>query len=361
MSSSPAIRALVGTYTPPKGEGKGVLEVELDPQRGALRERSVATGIANPSFLAVHPEHRFAYAVSEVMDRDGRPTGALTALTLDGSGIRLAGSVETGSRGPCHVAVSPDGRHAVVSNYAGGAVSAVELGGEQGVLGRTDLVQHRGHGVDPDRHEAAHVHSATFDPGGDRVLVCDLGLDRVFLYRIDAEGKLEELQDLRIEVPAGTGPRHLAFTPDGRLLCVAGELASTLVLYAYDGVSGQAEHLQTATTLEGVRPTTRNYPADIHVHPTGRFVYVSNRGHDSIAIFGIDADARRVEPLGHASTGGSWPRNFAIDPEGRFLLALNERSHTIVPFWIDAADGSLSQAGTSLSARSPACLRWLQS
>ncbi|MFZ0215388.1 MAG: lactonase family protein [Candidatus Dormiibacterota bacterium] len=363
MSTSATIPVLVGTYTPTHGEGKGVLVIELDTEQGILRQVSATGGIANPSFVTVAPDHRFAYAVSEVMDQGGSPTGGLTALALgERSGEeapRITRAVETGSRGPCHVAVTPDGRHAVVANYAGGAVSVIELGGEAGIVGRTDLVQHEGHGVDPDRQDAAHAHSSTFDPSGDRVLVCDLGLDKVFVYQVDGHGKLTELRRLGIPTPAGTGPRHLDFDPDGSRLFVAGELASTLLLYAYDPATGEAEHLQTATTLAGVKPAERNYPADIHVHPTGRFVYVSNRGHDSLAIFGVDDAAGRVTPLGHQPTGGQWPRNFAIDPSGHLLLAANERSNTIVPFWIDGADGSLRQAAGPLEIGSPVCLRWL--
>lgn len=362
MPDQTTVPLLVGTYTPPGGHGEGVLLVELDTGKGTLRRLAATGGVANPSFLALSPSGTAAYAVSEV-DRTRRvESGSVFSFALGDGAPVVTGSVETGSRGPCHVTVSPGGRHAIASHYVGGAVAVLELGEDGRVLRVTDLVQHTGSSVDPDRQSAPHVHSAWFDEGGQRLLVCDLGLDVVRFYELDeATGKLTAVPDLEIRTPPGTGPRHLDFDPDGRHLYVAGELASTLVAYSYDGSTGRTEQLQVESTLGSAVPEQRNAPADVHVHPTGRFVYVSNRGLDSIAVFGIDETDGRVTLLGNDPTGGSWPRNFAVDPTGALLLAANERSDSIVPYWIDRGTGRLHQAGAPLTVGSPSCVRFLRS
>ncbi len=360
MPDSKMLSLLVGTYTAPQGRGEGVVRIELATEHGTLRRGVGAAAASSPSFVSVSPAGTQAYAVSEVDSVEGRPTGALVSLSLDDGGLALTGTVETGSAGPCHVAVAPGGRHAVVSNYQGGAVSVVALERDGPVRERTDLVQHHGSSVDPDRQSEAHAHSATFDPSGERMLVCDLGLDKVIVYRLDpGAGRLQALPQLDITTPAGTGPRHLDFAPGGRRLFVAGELNSTLLVYDHDPESGETRGQQVASTLGESVPERRNYPADIHVHPTGRFVYVSNRGLDSIAVFGIDERDGRAELVANHPGGGQCPRNFAIDPTGRLLLCANQQSDNVVPFWIDPATGLLTQAAEPLELRSPVCLRFL--
>ncbi|HEX4212879.1 MAG TPA: lactonase family protein [Candidatus Dormibacteraeota bacterium] len=362
MAKSHTTALLVGTSTPAGRDGEGVLLTELDTERGVLRRVAAVTDLLNPSFLAFSPIGPAAYTTSVVDALGGRRTGALVSLTLRGTDPAVSGVVETGSTGPCHVAVAPDGRHAVVANYRGGAASVISLEPGGPVVERTDLVQHQGSGTDPDRQEGPHPHSATFDPTGERALVCDLGLDRVLFYRLDAEaGRLEPLPQLDVATPAGTGPRHLDFSPDGRHLYVAGELNSTLLVYAYDPATGETEQLQVADTLGGAAPGERNYPADVHVHPGGRFVYLSNRGLHAIAIFAIDERDGRVELVGNQPGGGVWPVNFAIHPEGRLLLCANQHSDNVVPFWIDPATGALAQADEAFAVRSPACLRFTPS
>lgn len=362
MPDSTIAPLLVGTYTPPQGRGEGVVTIELDTDHGTLGRAEGTAAVSNPSFVALSPAGTQAYAVSEVDAIDGRRTGALVSLSRHNGALASTGIVETGSTGPCHVAVAPGGRHAVVSNYQGGAVSVVALTPDGPVRERTDLVQHRGSSVDPDRQSEAHAHSATFDPGGGRVLVCDLGLDKVLFYSLEGEGgRLHALADLDICTPAGTGPRHLDFDHRGRRLFVAGELSSTLLVYAYDPETGRTDEVQVASTLGDAAPERRNHPADIHVHPTGRFVYVSNRGLDSIAIFAVDERDGRVELRANHPAGGRVPRNFAIDPSGRLLLCANQGSDNVVPFWIDGATGLLTQAAEALAVGSPVCLRFLPS
>lgn len=359
MAQSHTRALLIGTSTPRQGTGAGVILAELDTEQATLRRVTALPDLPNPSFLAFSPAGTAAYATGSIETPEGR-RGALHSLSLQGADLKVSGTVETGSDGPCHVSVSPDGRHAVVANYGGGATSLIALGPNGPVRERTDVVQHHGSSVDPERQEGPHAHSATFDPTGARVVVCDLGLDRILVYRVGTgAGRLEALPRLDIVTPPGTGPRHLAFSPDGRRLYVAGELNSTMVVYAYDPATGESEELQVADTLGDAVPGERNYPADVHVHPDGQFVYLSNRGLDSIAIFRIDERDGRVELVGNQPGGGAWPRNFAIDPEGRVLLCANQYTDTVVPFWIDPTTGLLTPAGDSFAAASPTCVQFI--
>lgn len=358
MSDPETTVLLAGTYMPPQGRGEGVSLLEVDVEHGTLRRLALDGGVLNPTFVAFGTTGTAAYATSEIDALEGGQTGALVSLRVQDGTLTATGRVLTGSTEPCHIAIAPDGRHAVVSNYHGGAVTVVALDPDGRVGERTDLVQHRGSSVDPDRQTAAHAHSATF-AGGDRVFVCDLGMDRVLVYRLDGEAsRLEAVPSLDIVTPPGTGPRHLDFSPDKRHLYVAGELGSSVVAYEHDPATGQTEQLQVASTLGDAVPAERNHPADIHVHPNGRFVYVSNRGLDSLAIFGIDERDGKVELLANHLGGGSNPRSFAIHPAGRLLVCANQSSDNVTPFWIDPTTGLLTQAGAPLPLPSAACLRF---
>lgn len=360
MAESHTTPLLIGTSTPRQGNGEGLILAELDPAHATLRRVTVLPDLPSPSFLAVSPAGTAAYVTGSVETPEGGH-GILSSLSLQGTSLAVSGSVETGSTGPCHVSVTHDGRHAVVANYGGGATSVISLDPDGPVRERADVAQHQGSSVDPERQESPHAHSATFDPTEARVLVCDLGLDRILVYRVGTDsGRLEALPQFDIITPAGTGPRHLDFSPDGRRLYVAGELSSTLVVYAYDAATGESEELQVADTQgDSLAGEERNYPADVHVHREGRFVYLSNRGLDSIAIFGIDERDGRVELVGNQPGGGAWPRNFAIDPEGRLLLCANQYTDNVVPFWIDPATGLLTQAAGPFAVKSPTCVRFI--
>ena len=341
--------------------------IELDVQRGTLRRVAATDAAPHPSFVAVSPGGTQAYVVSEVgaMEAGGSArgeTGALLSLALQDGGLALTGTVDTGSTEPCHVVVAPDGRHAVVSNYRGGAVSVVALDPEGPVRERSDLVQHRGSSVDPDRQEGPNAHSATFDLSGERVLVCDLGLDRVLFYRLDDDtGRLQALPALDIPTPAGTGPRHLDFHPDGQRLYVAGGLNSTLLVYRTTptpvrprSCRSRARWVRRSRIAGIIRPTcTSTPPGGSSTSPTEEL--------DSIAVFTIDERDGRVELQANLSGGGRVPRNFAINPTGHLLLCANQGTDTVVPFWIDRTTGLFEQAADPLALGSPVCLRFLRS
>jgi 6-phosphogluconolactonase len=339
----------VGTYSVRGSEGIYVLDFEAES--GRLRIAGVTARLRNPSFLALHPREPWLYAVCE---EDA--AGAVAAVALAGAspGVIL-NHQPTRGMGPCHVAADPRGEFVAAANYRSGSVSLFPLGDQGRLEPVCDLAQHSGSGPVADRQEGPHAHSVNFDPTGRFLIAPDLGIDRIMVYELDrAAGKL------RLHVPggeivhAGAGPRHFTFHPHGPWAYLINELDNTVIAYRWEAEAGRLQTLQALSTLpEGFAGTS--YCADIHVHSTGRFLYGSNRGHDSLAVFTLDAASGLLEPRGHVPTGGDHPRNFTISPNGAWLLAANMNSDNIVVFRI-ADDRSLSRVGEPLSLPSPVCL-----
>jgi 6-phosphogluconolactonase len=258
------------------------------------------------------------------------------------------------------VSVDHAGRNVLVANYGGGSVSVLPIG-DDGRLGEaTAFIQHEGSSVDPRRQTAPHAHSINVDPDNRFAFVADLGLDRVMIYRFDSQqGTLAANDPPWASVAPGAGPRHFAFQPGGRFAYVINELQSTVTAFAYDAARGALQEIQTLPTLPDDFSGS-NTTAEIQVHPSGRFLYGSNRGHDSIAVYAIDADSGRLRFVEHESTQGDLPRNFGIDPSGRFLLAANQGSDSVVVFRIDGATGALTPTGQSIEVASPVCVRMVE-
>ena len=361
QSEGPDFTVYVGAYTRrgvnPSGKAEGIYVYRLSAATGALEPAGVAPGIANPSFLAVDPAGQYLYAVNEEMDYGGQPGGALSAFTIGGQpGVPVALSHQrTGGAWPCYVSLDAAGQWALVANYAGGSVAVLPLR-ENGELGpATAVAHHSGHGVDPERQEAPHPHSITLDLSGRYALVPDLGLDRIVVYRFDSgQGSLGPHDPPWAATRPGAGPRHLALHPGGRCIYCSNELDSTVTVYAYDRAAGTlAETQSLAAAPEG--SYARNYPAHVLLDPSATHLYVSNRGHDSIAVFAVDAATGRLAPAGHFSSGGHWPRHFAIDPSGRCLLVANQQSDNLAMFTIDPVTGGLTPAGIT-AVPDPACV-----
>lgn len=351
-----------GTYT--RGtKSAGIYVAELEMAGGKLREPKLAAQIDSPSFLAIHPNGKYLYCVNEMTDFGGEKTraGGVSALSIElpSGKLTLLNQQSTKGGAPCHVVVDATGRWLLSANYAGGSACVHAIGAD-GKLGEaTSFVQHQGKSVDPRRQEAPHAHSINLDRANRFAFVADLGLDKVLSYQFDAtRGTLAANPSGNAELRPGAGPRHFAFRPDGKFAFTNNEIHSTVTALTYDAERGALREVNTVSTLpDDFRGN--NSTAECQVHPSGKFVYVSNRGHDSIAIFAVDPATSRLTRIGNESTQGKTPRNFGIDPTGIFLLAENQGSDSVVVFRIDAETGKLQATGSVAIVPSPVCAKFL--
>jgi 6-phosphogluconolactonase len=347
-----------GTYTGPKS--KGIYRSVFDPADGKLGPPELAGEVVNPSFLAIHPTRRLLYAVGEIGNFGGRKAGVVSALAIQaGTGkLTLLNQQPSQGPGPCHVSVDRSGRFVLVANYSGGSIACLPIQSYGRLGAATSTVQHHGSGANRQRQEGPHAHQILTDPEGNFIFVPDLGLDKIMIYRLDrAQGELLPNDPPSAATAPGAGPRHLAFLPDSRFAYAIDEIDSTVTVFRYLATRGSLQLVQSVSTLPpGFQG--RNSPAEVAVHPSGKFLYGSNRGHDSIAIFAIDAASGTLRPIGHEPTQGKSPRNFSIDPGGKYLLAANQDTDNVVVFRIDPATGLLHPTGQSLAVPSPVCIVW---
>lgn len=345
----------VGTYTATPKEGIPVCS--FDSQNGAVQLIEVCQGVNNPSFLIFGRNRKFVYAAIETDDFGGKKAGAVSAFRRDEKTGKLTflNSVTSLGAHPCHLTIDRTGRFILVANYTGGNAAVLPVMADGSLGEPVDSVQHSGKGPNTARQEAAHVHSVNLSPDNRFAFVCDLGIDKIMIYRFNEKtGKLSPADTPFFQTAPGAGPRHFTFSGDGQNAFVVNELNSTITSMKYDPAKGVLSEIQTLTTLPDAF-TGENTCADIHVHPNGRFVYASNRGHDSIALFSVEPGGR-MKLLQHQPTLGKTPRNFAIHSSGRFLLAANQNSGSIQVFSLDPGTGKLNAAGKSISINKPVCL-----
>ncbi|MDX1984541.1 MAG: lactonase family protein [Bryobacteraceae bacterium] len=351
--------AFSGTYTT-KGNSQGIYAFRFDTSSGKLTPIGLAAATENPSFLTIHQNGRFLYAVNEIGKYQGKDTGTVTAFSIDPSGHKLTelNKVTTHGTIPCHLKVDKTGRFLVLVNYGSGSTSSFPIQADGRLGEAVSVQQHTGSSIGP-RQKGPHAHSINFSPDYRYAVVADLGLDKVLVYKFDSKtGALTPNAPPSISVKPGSGPRHFSFHPNGRFAYVINELASTVTAFSYNAGGGSFKELQTISTLPaGFSGVT--HTAEVVVHPTGRFVYGSNRGHDSIAVFTVDAAAGTLTFVEATPTQGKTPRNFVIDPSGKFLLAENQDSSSIVIFGIDQKTGRLSPTGDRIDTPMPVCLRFL--
>lgn len=349
----------VGTYTE-GGRTDGIYLVRMDRRTGKLRRVGSVNAGANPSFLALHPNGRFLYAVNELEQYNGRPTGAVSALAIASDTGALTRKNEQLSEGgaPCYVSVDRSGRVALVANYAGGSVALFPIQSDGTLARAADVVRHKGSGPNADRQSAPHAHCIVADPSNRFALAADLGADRVFVYSLSLERKsLRHVERRDAVMHAGAGPRHLAFHPMLPLVFVSNELDSTVSALRFDAQRGTLSLLETHSSLPaGWRG--ENFPADIHVASSGRTLYVSNRGHNSVAVFSIARSTGALSLDQVISTDGDWPRNFSLHPTGEWLLVANQRSGSIVVFRRERESGRLTRTRERIELPSPVCLRF---
>jgi len=351
-----------GTYSGPKSQGIYVSRLDLDS--GKCTPPELAAAVKNPSFLAIHPTRPLLVSVSEISDLDGKPTGGVSSFTLDARSGKLALLNQQSSQGagPCHVVVDRSGSTVLVANYGGGSVASFPIL-DDGKLGpASSFIQHTGHSVNKDRQAAPHAHSINVSVDNRFAVAADLGLDQLLVYRLNQEtSTLTPHDPPAATVPPGSGPRHFAFHPSGQFGYVINEILCTVTAFAFDAQQGRFKELQTITTLpqgETLRPEYST--AEVQVHPSGKFLYGSNRGHHSISVFAIDPKQGTLTWVENVSTRGKTPRGFGIDPTGQYLLAGNQDSHTVVPFRIDGAIGKLTPTGETLEVGTPVCVKFVK-
>jgi 6-phosphogluconolactonase len=351
----------IGTYTSPASQG--IYLSRLDPSTGALSAPVLAAEARNPSFLAASADGRFLYAVNELDAVEGTPGGAITAYAIDKAtgALKRLNSQSTVGGGPCHVSVA--GRMAFAANYGGGSIAAYPIQEDGSLKPASTFVQHKGSSVHASRQKGPHAHGVTPDPSGRFLYVPDLGLDQVLVYRIDAAaGTIAPATPASTRVtPAGSGPRHIALTKDGRRAYVINEIACTMGVFERDVTSGALKAIQTISTLPAGQAVEQGFnTAEVLLHPSGRFLYGSNRGHDSLVVYAVDASTGRLTLLQHVPTGGKMPRAFNVDPTGTFLVAGNQNSDQVVVFKIDPAKGTLTATGHTISVGKPVSFEFVR-
>ena len=344
--------AYIGTYT--RQNSKGIYAYKFDSATGKATEIGLVAETSNPSFLAIHPNRRFLYAVNENDMFEGQRAGSVSAFSLDAASgkLKLLNQVSTGGPGPCHVALDKTGKWLFVANYGGGSVAAFPVH-DDGSLGKAaPFVQHKGSSVNPQRQNAPHAHSANPSPDNRFVLMADLGLDQVLAYRLDKTSGMAASAESSTKIGPGSGPRHMVFDPKGKYAYVCNEITATVTALTYDSANGSMKELQTISMLPKDFTGSKG-AAEIAIHPSGKFLYASNRGHDSIAVFSIDPSKGTLTAVDYVPTQGKNPRNFAIDPTGTYLLAANQDSANVVIFRIDPKTGKLTPTGDKLDVPFP--------
>ncbi len=346
----------IGTNT--GGKSQGIYLYRFSAATGKLAPLGVGAEADNPGFLVVDPSRRHVYAVDEIGNYEGRSTGSLSAFFIDRASGRLSllNRVDSGGSGPTHLAIDKTGRFILAANYGAGSVALFPIV-SGGRLGKALVVlPHTGHSVDAGRQKEPHAHSVYFSPDNRFAVSADLGTDQIYLYRFDAgKGTLAPNDPPFVRVAPGSGPRHFAFDAQGRFGYVIQEMASTITAFAYDAAKGNLHAIQTVSALP---PDFKgkSTSAEIFIHPNGRFLYGSNRGDDSIAVFAVDAQKGTLTPVEYVSTEGKTPRNFALDPSGHYLIAANQESGSLVVFRVDPATGRLTPTGQKEDCPSPTCV-----
>jgi 6-phosphogluconolactonase len=335
----------------------GIYGYRFDSKSGKLEPMGVLGEMDRPSFLAIHPNRRYLYAVS------GANGGTVSAFSIDAqsSKLTLLNGVSSKGQGPCYVRVDRTGKNALVANYGGGSVAVIPIAEDGKLKEASSFVQHSGTVADAKRQGGPHAHSINPSPDNRYAVAADLGLDKLLVYRFDAAaGTITPNEPPFAQVAPRSGPRHFTFHPNGKYAYAINEISCTLTAFSYDAKGGVLKETQTTSTLpKGVTVTNELSTAEVLVHPAGKFLYGSNRGHNTIAVFSISPQGT-VTLLDNVDTQGRTPRNFGIDPTGSFLLALNQSSNNVVVFRIDKKTGGLSPTGQTVEAPGPMCVRFLE-
>ena len=345
----------IGTYTGKDG-GKGIYRFDLDAATGKLSDKALAAESSSPSYLAFHPNGRFLYAVNEAPPPGVKKGGAVSAFAIDPKtgDLTFLNQESSVGDGPCHLIVDKEGKHVLAANYGGGSLVVLPIDAKGRLGEHCDFVQHKGSSKDPNRQEAPHAHCILLDEANRYALAADLGLDKILIYKYDEEkGKLTPNDPAAADLAPGSGPRHLAFTPEGKYLYDVNELGSSITAFRYDPDHGALKQIQTLSTLPKGASAKGNSCAEVVVHPSGKFVFATNRGHDSVAVFAIDAKTGKMTYVGEQGAGIKEPRGFNVDPTGTWAVVANQNSDSVVVFRIDPKTGELTPTGVRVEVGKP--------
>lgn len=350
----------IGTYTNNR-KSKGIYAFRMDAASGKLTEIGLAGEITNPSFLTLHQNGRNLYAVSEISNYKGKNEGSVTGFTIDRASGKLTPVNTVSAKGgtTCHLLVDKTGKNVVVANYGTGSVASLPIKDDKGTLGEaSSFIQHKGSSIDKRRQMGPHAHSVNISSDNRFIMVADLGLDEVLVYKFDpAAGTLTPNEPPFAKVTPGGGPRHFNFHPNGKFAYTNQEMGSAVTAFKWDGAKGVLSEIQVISTLPSDANKAGNSTAEVLVHPSGKFLYCSNRGHDSLAMYRIAKDGKLTH-FGNTPTQGKVPRNFNIDPSGRWLIAANQNTDNIVVFEVEK-NGSLKPTGQQFTVGAPVCVKYL--
>lgn len=350
-------RVYLGTYSGAKS--KGIYVAEFDATTGKLSKPELAAELTNPSFVAIDPKGKRLYAVGEVADFQGKKEGVVSSLSIDEKTgkLTLINHESSGGGGPCHVSVSPDGKTVAAANYGGGSVCSLTVG-KDGKLTPASFIQHEGKGA-TSRQTAPHGHSINFSADGKFAFAADLGIDKVLQYKVGQDGKLSPNDPPAAVLPPGSGPRHFAFHPSGKWAFAINELNMTMTPLKYDAEKGTLTVMESASTIpEGT--TGKNLStAEVQVHPSGKFVYGSNRGHNTIAVFQFNEQTGKLKLVQNQGEGIDTPRNFSVDPSGAYVLVANQATHDVIVFKVNQDSGELTPTDQRIEVGTPVCVKFL--
>jgi len=349
-------RVYIGTYTGPGDSSKGIYRSALDLRTGELSAPVLVAEARNPSFVEIHPNGKSLYAISEA-GTNGRVLAY--AIDPDTGNLKPLNECPSGGAGPCHVNVDHAGKHVLVANYNSGSASVIPIRPDGRLSEPAGFVQHVGSSANPSRQKEPHAHSINPSSDDRFVFVADLGLDKIMIYQLDGQtGKITANDPPFAQVKPGAGPRHFVFHPTGTYAYVINELDSTITAFAYDATGGSLKEIQTVPTLPSGFSGS-SWCAEVRVHPSGRFLYGSNRGHDSIVVYRIDPANGILTLVKHETDGIKVPRNFNIEPTGKFCLVANQDGDSVVVFRIDPATGVLEPTDHQVVVSKPVCIRFL--
>lgn len=352
-----------GTNTNAKNGSKGIYVARFNSASGELTQPQLAAEAGNPGFVAIHPTKKYLYASSDIKTADGKPGGGISAYSIDKKQgkLTLINQASAVGQGPCHVNVDQTGKLATIANYNSGSIASYAIKDDGSVSEAVSFFQHEGTGADPKRQAGPHAHSVNFSPDNRFAFACDLGLDKVLIYKIDpATGKMTPNEPAFGKTPAGGGPRHLAFHPSGKYVFVNNEMGMSETVFAYDAEKGALTEIETVSTLpEADRGKKGLSTAETVAHPNGKVVYVSNRTHDTIAVFACDPATGKLTLLQNVPVEGEIPRNICLDPSGKWLIAAHQNSGTAAIFKVDQDSGRLTFTGNKVQVPGSICVRFL--